>query len=122
MKTRIKSDQLVRYLSMGCQISQLGYNDTACWLVMEGPLRQKILDDLNLAEDDIDGHFKIPKTKVTYRMLCCWYAMERYGLTATEAATVFGIDRSTAVNAHEKVDEHLVLHGEERIDLWKDGR
>lgn len=111
MKIRIKSDQLVRYLAMGWKLCEMTYEGDNCWLTMAGSVRERIMNDLAIQEDELFNRKTIPSTRITRRQLCCWYGIERYGLTQTKVAHLFGIDRGTAGVAHKRVEELIRYFG-----------
>lgn len=107
MQVQIKSNELVTYLAMGWRVCELAFNNEECWMTMEGSIKYKILTDLGLTEDDITTKKMIPGTCITKRMLCCWYARERYGLTQASTSHLLGVDPGTVANAHKRVSQFI---------------
>jgi len=105
MQVQINSDEMITYLAMGWKLSQITFNDERCWMTMEGSIKGKVLIDLGLTEDDITTRETIPGIRLTNRMLCLWYCVERYGLTRAETARLFNIDHTAVSNAHLKVSQ-----------------
>lgn len=103
MHIRIKSNEVVRYLSMGWKISTITFNETECYMMMKGSIVERILKDLDMKRPDINGKVNIPGTKITKRMLFCWYAIERYGLKSSRIAPLIDIDPTTVTNAHKRI-------------------